>query len=87
MKTEAIAFTDENGEVKEFFVEEQTRVNGVDYLLVAEEAEGECEALILKDVSAPDDKEAAYSVLGEGDELEAVAKIFAEMLGEDETLA
>ena len=41
----------EGGEGIEFFVLEQTRINGADYLLVAEEEEGDCEALILKDVS------------------------------------
>ena len=45
----------EGGEGIEFFVLEQTRINGADYLLVAEEEEGDCEALILKDVSQAKD--------------------------------
>ena len=32
---EKIKFVAEDGSVDEFFVEEQTRVNGIDYLLVA----------------------------------------------------
>ena len=40
----------QDGEALECYIIEQTRINGVDYLLVTEEEEGDCEAFILKDL-------------------------------------
>ena len=41
MKNEKLTFTcGEGGEAEEFFVVEQTRLNGVTYLLVADDLEG-----------------------------------------------
>ena len=37
-------------ETADFFVMEQTRINGVDYLLVTEKEDGDCDAYILKNV-------------------------------------
>lgn len=67
----------------EFYVLEQTRLGGCDYILVtdsmdSEEEEGE--ALILKDISAPEDKEAIYEIVEDERELDAVAEIFSDML-------
>lgn len=64
----------------EFFVLEETKVNGFNYILVTEEEEGDCEALILKDVSASQDEEAVYEAVEDDTELEAVTRIFMEML-------
>ena len=36
MDIESIAFRDENGAEHMFYVEEQTRINGTDYLLVTD---------------------------------------------------
>ena len=44
-----IKFETEDGEIVEFFVEEQTKVNGVQYLLVTDSMEDEADAYILKD--------------------------------------
>ena len=65
-------------------VEEQVRISGTDYLLVADAPEGEAEALILKDVSPSDAKEAEYVVLEDEEELLAVMKVFGEMLEDTE---
>ena len=64
----------ESDETAEFFVLEQTRVGGVDYILVTDSEEDDAEALILKDLSQDGEQEE------DDDELEAVAKVFSEML-------
>ena len=80
---EKIVFCPHGGEKVEFYVLEQTRLGGCDYILVtdsmdSEEEEGE--ALILKDISAPEDKEAIYEIVEDERELDAVAEIFSDML-------
>lgn len=65
----------------EFYVVEQTRVNNTDYLLVTEdENDEESVAYILKDTSSPDETEAVYEIVEDDNELEAVSKIFSEIL-------
>ena len=68
------------GEAVEFFVLEQTRLGGVDYILVTDSEDDDAEALILKDVSAPEDEEAIYSIVDDDKEMDAVAAIFTDML-------
>lgn len=63
-----------------FFVVEETRINGVSYLLVTETEDEEADAYILKDLSKDGETEASYVFVEEGNELEAVSKIFAELL-------
>ena len=59
---------------------EETRINGVSYLLVTESEDQEAEAYILKDLSADGETEARYVFVEDAQELEAVSKIFAELL-------
>ena len=63
-----------------FFVLEETRIGGVSYLLVTESEEGDSEAYILKDLSEDGDSEAKYVFVEDDRELEAVSKIFEELL-------
>ena len=64
-----------------FFVVEETRIAGVSYLLVTEsEDDEEAEAYILKDLSEDGETEARYVFVEDDQELEAVSKIFAELL-------
>ncbi len=63
-----------------FFVVEETRINGVSYLLVTETEDEEAEAYILKDMSQDGEAEANYVFVEDDNELEAVSKIFAELL-------
>jgi hypothetical protein len=72
--------TTDSEKTEEFYVVEQTRVNGVDYLLVAEEEEGDCTALILKDLSKEQEAEATYVIVEDENELEYVSKIFTSLL-------
>ncbi len=77
---EKIKFTLTDDETVEFFVLEQTVIGGVSYILVTESDEDEAEALILKDLSGQGEEEALYEVVEDDEELEAVSKVFQEML-------
>ena len=77
---DSIKFLTESGETVEFYVEEQTRINGVDYILVTDSEEDEADAYILKDLSADTDPEAEYVMVEDEVELEAVSKVFAKMM-------
>ena len=84
-KPEEIKFTTEDGEEVAFYVLEQTRLGGVDYILVSTtDEEEEAEALILKDVSKDTDEEAIYDIVEDDQELELVAGIFQELLDDVE---
>ena len=68
---EKIRFVEEDGTETEFFVEEQTRMNGYNYLLVTDSQDDEAQAYILKDLSKDTDPQASY-VMVEDDMLEDV---------------
>lgn len=80
-KQDTIQFTLDDGTEVFFQVLEETRINGVDYLLVLDDAEGEDqEALILKDVSADGETEAVYEIVEDEKEMKVVAELFSELL-------
>lgn len=76
----------DSGESVDFYVLEQTRINGTNYILVTDSEEDDGEALILKDLSEDGEQEALYEIVEDDDELEAISKIFSQML-EDVDLA
>ena len=80
MKLEKITFRPEGDEAVDFYVLEQTRIAGVNYILVTELEEGDGEALILKDLSGPEDAESVYEIVSEEKELNAVAGVFEDLL-------
>ncbi|MEE3468731.1 MAG: DUF1292 domain-containing protein [Eubacterium sp.] len=80
MDTNKIILIDDEGNEEEFYIEEQTRVYGKNYILVSTAQEGDAEALILKDISEDSNDEAAYVPVEDEGELAAVMKIFEEML-------
>lgn len=77
---EKIKFMSEEMKETDFYVLEQTKVNGVSYILVTDSEEDDAECLILKDTSAEDDKESVYEIVEDATELGAVLKIFEELL-------
>lgn len=79
---EKVKFVSEDGSEIEFFVEEQTRVNGIDYLLVSDSDEDEANAYIMKDVSQGSAPDAEYVMVEDEVEFDAIAGIFAQMLDE-----
>ena len=74
-KLEKITFRPE-----EFYVLEQTRIGGHNYILVTDVEEGDGDALILKDMSQDGEEESIYDVVSDDEELEAVSGVFADML-------
>lgn len=83
MDNNAIIFTTDDGEEVTFNALEQTTLGGVNYLLVAEDTDDEEDGsfLILKeDREDGGDDMAEFSVVEDERELQAVAKIFNELL-------
>ena len=75
-----ITVYNDDGEEAEFYVIEQTQINGNTYLLAAEnEDEEELEAWIFKQVKTGSD-EIYYETIDNDKELEAVTGVFAELL-------
>lgn len=77
---EKIVFTPAGEDAAEFYVLEQTRLGGIDYILVTDSEQGDAEALILRDTSAPEEEEAVYEIVTDDEELNAVAAVFENML-------
>ena len=70
---EKIRFTsDERQEETEFFVLEQTKLNGVSYILVTDSEEDDAECL--------EEKESIYEIVEDEKELSAILKVFEELL-------
>ena len=81
---ETLRFTGDDGKETAFEVYAEVKLSGINYLLVAEDTDDdEAEALILKEVSAPDAEEAHYAVVTDETVTEALRPLFAEMLDED----
>lgn len=79
-KLEKITFNPEGEEPVEFFVLEQTRIGGYNYILVTDFEEGDGEALILKDISKDGEEESIFTIVSDDDELAAVSGVFEDML-------
>ena len=78
---EKITFCPEDGEAVEFFVLEQTRLGGVDYILVTDSEDDDAEALILKELPSEDvQEESTFEVVEDDEELSAVAAVFENLL-------
>lgn len=81
-KLERIVFTTDDNEEVEFYVLEQTMINGINYLLVADSdnEEDEANALILKEKTVVNNKDSIYDVVENEEELLSISKIFVELL-------
>ncbi len=77
---EKIIFQSEDGTTAEFYVEEQTMIGGVNYLLVSDSLDDQADAYIMKDTSEDTSLEACYVMVEDEDELQAVFKVFEQML-------
>ena len=77
-----ITLETDDGEKVDFYVLEETRINGMNYLLVtdAEEDDEEGECYILKDKSRAEDAEAVYEFVEDDDEIDYLFKIFTELI-------
>lgn len=73
-------FDEENHTELEFFVLEETKLYGEQYLLVTEQEEGDAEAYILKEIRSTDEESAVYEFVEDESVLEALSAVFSEML-------
>lgn len=64
----------------EFFVLEQTKINGVSYILVTDSEKGDAQCMILRDTSPKEDAESIYEIVDDDDELGVISKVFEELL-------
>lgn len=78
---EKISFQTDEGEVL-FYILEETRIAGVNYLLVTDSDSEEAECYILRDTSKPEDKEASYEMVEDDETLSALWKVFRELLSD-----
>ncbi len=81
---EKLTFQGKDGEQVDFYVLEQTRVNGVNYLLVADSEEDDGECLILKDMASEEEQESLYEIVENEQELGAVLAVFEQLLDDVE---
>lgn len=77
---EKILFTPEGEEPVEFYVLEQTRIGGKNYILVTDTEDGDGEAWIMKDLSEDGEAEGRYVFVEDDEEMSAVAGVFSNML-------
>ena len=84
MKLEKITFCPDGDEPVDFYVLEQTKIAGVNYILVTDFEEGDGEAVILRDLSQDGDEESVFVIVSDDDELNAVAGVFENMLDDVE---
>lgn len=70
---------DDADESVEFYVLEQTKINGEEYILVTDSEEDDAVCLILKQ-TATEEQDCIYEIVEDDTELEAVSKVFEELL-------
>jgi len=79
--TDKITLNGPEGDPLDLFVLEETRVNGMDYLLATDkkdDEDGEC--YVLKDTAQAGEKEAVYEFVTDDDELDYMFQIFRELM-------
>lgn len=78
---EKITFTfEDTNETVDFFVLEQTKLNGATYILVADDESEDAECLILKETESGNNQDNLYDIVEDDNELMAVSKVFEELL-------
>lgn len=78
-KQTSIIFDTDEGQV-EFFVLEQTMLGGINYILVTEESEEETFLILKENASLSNGELASYEIVEDDNELEAVIKVFDQLL-------
>ena len=76
----SIIFETEDGTEAEFYVVEQTTLGGVNYLFVIDKSDDESFLILRENSGADTDEMAAYDIVEDEKELEAVVRIFDELL-------
>ncbi|MBM6855627.1 DUF1292 domain-containing protein [Mediterraneibacter glycyrrhizinilyticus] len=78
MEKVRFTFGDGSGE-SEFFVLEETKINGSSYILVADSQDDDAECLILREEGTREG-DSIYEIVEDETELLAVSKVFEELL-------
>lgn len=82
-RVSSIEFETEDGEKVLFYVVEQTMLAGMEYLLVTDSEDEEAQAYIMRKITDEDNQQ-IYEMVEEDSELEALSKVFAELLDDVE---
>ena len=81
MKNDTVSFLSEDGENIKLSVLEETKINGISYILVTDSFEGEDgECYIMKDISNGDSEDANYIFVEDENELDLIFEIFEKMM-------
>ena len=73
---------EDGGGTVEFYIVDQTRISGVNYLLVADSLDEDGTALILEDKAPEEASESVYEIVEDEEKLAAIAKVFEESIGD-----
>ena len=77
---EKVKFCDpQTQEEIELYVVEETQLNGVKYLFVTEEEDGDSDAYILKEIDSKE-QDIVYEMVNDDAELAAIGKVFSELI-------
>lgn len=77
---EKVTFQKNEKETVEYYILEQTKISGINYLLVTDTKEGDGEAVILKEISSAEDEIGGYTDDLTEEEFEALVPIFENLL-------
>lgn len=79
-----VPFTTEDGDVIDMYVLEETTLQGIHYILVTEDLSDESEEAIVmimkEEKQQAEDEFAVYDMVEDEEELQVVAKLFAELM-------
>lgn len=78
----SITLTTEDGEKVTFYVLEETKINGEEYLLVTDSKEEDGECYLLRDTSSPEDPEASYEFVEDDFQLDCLSSLFNELMSD-----
>ena len=83
-----IYFTEEDGIRTGFYVLEETKINGKNYLLVTDsEDDEEADAYIMLEISSEENGETVYEMVEDEEELAYLGKIFEQLLEDVEVIS
>ncbi|MDD6332186.1 MAG: DUF1292 domain-containing protein [Clostridium sp.] len=79
-----VPFTTEDGQAVDMYVLEETTLQGIHYILVTEDLDDESEeafvTIMKEETRDQEDEYTVYDVVENEEELQAVAKVFAELM-------
>lgn len=81
---EKITFLDDEDQEAELYVLEETKVGGVNYLLVSESDDEEAVCYIFKEIRVSETDEVSYEPVEDDRELEYIGGIFQELIDEED---